>query len=80
MLIFFFEEILSFWKQSPISTKLREIPRSLIENQMSDFRILKWRIHYGGRQIESPINFSATLYSAIFEVADYKSEVRYKKF
>ena len=45
-----------------------------------DFQNSKWRIQNGGRQVENPINFCDTLYSKVFGVADYESEIRLSKF
>ena len=53
---------------------------TLITNLKLDFENSKWRIQYGGRQIESFINFYDTLYLVVFGDADYESEIRFSKF
>ena len=53
---------------------------SLITNLKLDFPNSKWRIQYGEDQIEKSNNFSDTLYSVVFRVADYKFEIRFSKF
>ena len=49
-------------------------------NLKLDFQNSEWRIQYGGRQVEKSISFSGTLYTEIFEIADYESEIQFLKF
>ena len=58
----------------------REFLESLITNLKLDFENSKWRIQYGGRQMKNFNNFPDIVYSRIFGVADYESEIRFWKF
>ena len=45
-----------------------------------DFQNSKWWIQYGGGRNENPINSSDTLFSGVFGVADYESDIIFSKF
>ena len=58
----------------------QDFSRSLITNLKLDIQNSEWRIQYGGRQIDNSINFYDILYSGVFGVAEYQSEIIFSKF